>query len=81
MAISATDAGLKPLLAAKERAHLPRGLACRVLYQGAVVDIPGPRDPFEVMAAAWKRLGNVPLERDAKFEAVMARRAAEKQAA
>jgi hypothetical protein len=77
MAISATDAGLKPLLAAKERAHLPAGLACRVLYQGAVVDIPEPRDPFEVCNAARAKVfcGAV-LARDAKFEAVMARRKA-----
>jgi hypothetical protein len=65
------------LLIAKEAAHLPAGLACRVRYQGAVVDIPEPRDPFEVCnAARAKVLGGAVLERDARFEAVMARRKA-----
>ena len=63
------------MIRAKLDAKLPAGLACRVLYQGSVVDVPEPRDPFEVCnAARVKVFGGQPLKRDVKFDALMKRR-------
>lgn len=61
--------------------HLPEGVACRVYYRGAEIDIPDPKDPFEVCNAARARIfGGKPLEVDPKFDAVMARRKGQKAA-
>jgi len=69
---------IEQLIAAKERAHLPAGLACRVHYAGSVVDIPSARDPFEVCnAVRAKVFGGEVLARDVKFDALMAKLEAE----
>ena len=66
---------LEQILTAKEAAHLPSGVSCRVHYQGSAVDIPEPRDPFEVCNAARAKIfGGALLKTDSKFDAVIARR-------
>jgi len=68
---------IEQLIAAKERAHLPAGLACRVHYAGSVVDVPAGKDWAEVCnAVRAKVFGGAVLARDAKFDARVARRKA-----
>jgi len=66
------------LLAAKEAARLPKHLACSVHYAGSVVDVPAGKDWAEVCnAVRAKVFGGAVLARDAKFDALVARRKAE----